>query len=196
MNNSLKLLLKILGISLLVIAVIFFVVRYNTKAYSPEDTVSYTNNDLTLEVFYNRPYKKGREIFGNLVAYDSVWRTGANEATTFKTNKDIMVDGSLLAKGEYTLWTVPKKESWEIIFNNKMYPWGIDLDGKVYRDPEFDALIVEVPSNNLQETVEQFTIYFEQANDFVFMALAWDRTSVAVPIKIKETPTIEASSNN
>ncbi len=75
MNNSLKLLLKILGISLLVIAVIFFVVRYNTKAYSPEDTVSYTNNDLTLEVFYNRPYKKGREIFGNLVAYDSVWRT-------------------------------------------------------------------------------------------------------------------------
>ena len=196
MNNSLKLVLKTLGISLLVIAVIFFVVRYNTKAYSPEDTVSYTNNDLTIEVFYNRPYKKGREIFGNLVPYDSVWRTGANEATTFKTNKDIMVDGSLLQKGEYTLWTIPKKKSWEIIFNNKMYPWGIDLNGKVYRDAKFDALIVEVPSNKLQETVEQFSIYFEQANDFVFMVLAWDRTSVAVPIKIKETPTIEAPSKN
>jgi len=196
MNNSLKLLLKILGISLLVIAVIFFVVRYNTKAYSPEDTVSYTNSDLTLDVFYNRPYKKGREIFGNLVPYDSIWRTGANEATTFKTNKDIMVDGSFLEKGKYTLWTVPKKESWEIVFNEKIYPWGIDLDGKVYRDPEFDALVVEVPSNHLQETIEQFTIHFEQANDFVFMILAWDHTSVAIPIRIKETPTIEAPSNN
>ena len=195
MNNSLKLLLKIIGISLLVIAVIFFVVRYNTKAYSPEDVVSFNYNDLKVEVFYNRPYKKGREIFGNLVPFDSVWRTGANEATTFKINKGVMVDGSFLHKGEYTLWTIPKKGSWEIIFNKKMYPWGIDLDGKVYRDPDFDALIVEVPSNKVQETIEQFTIYFEQANDLVFMTLSWDRTSVAVPIKIKETPKIEASSD-
>ncbi|WBL23165.1 DUF2911 domain-containing protein [Zunongwangia sp. HRR-M8] len=196
MNNNLKLLLKILGISLLVFAVIFFVVHYNTKAYSPEDNVSYTNDDLTLEVFYNRPYKKGREIFGNLVPYDSIWRTGANEATVFKTNKDILVDGSLLQKGEYTLWTIPKQDSWKIIFNNKMYPWGIDLKGNAYRDPEFDALVVEVPASNQNISVDQFTIYFEEANDLVFLAISWDKTSVRVPIKIKETPTIEASSNN
>ncbi|MDN3595061.1 DUF2911 domain-containing protein [Zunongwangia endophytica] len=196
MNNNLKLLLKILGISLLVAAVIFFAVRYNTKAYSPDDTVVFNNEDLSLEVFYNRPYKKGREIFGDLVPYDSVWRTGANEATIFKTNKDVMVDGSLLKKGDYTLWTIPKKDSWEVIFNTKMYPWGIDLKGLPYRDVDFDALIVEVPVSNLNKTVEQFTIYFEEANDLVFLALSWDQTSVTVPIKIKETPTLEASSLN
>ncbi len=196
MNTTLKLILKIAGISFLVFAVIFFVVRYNTKAYSPEDTVTYTSGDLSLEIFYNRPYKKGREIFGELVPYDTVWRTGANEATTFKTNKDILVDGSLLPKGKYTLWTIPKEKSWEVIFNKKNYPWGIDLNGNAYRDPEFDALIIEIPSNKLQKTVEQFTIYFEKANDFVFMVFAWDKTNIVVPIKVKEAPKIEAPSSN
>jgi hypothetical protein len=74
----------------------YYFSNIRTKSYSPEDIVAYQHDDLQLEVFYNRPYKKGREIFGGLVPYDQVWRTGANEATTFQTNKDIMVDGSLL----------------------------------------------------------------------------------------------------
>jgi hypothetical protein len=71
-------------------------------------------------------------IFGGLVPYGEVWRTGANEATTFTTNQDLLVDGSFLAAGKYTLWTIPGPESWKVIFNSKMYPWGIDTDKKPY----------------------------------------------------------------
>ncbi|MDX1719156.1 MAG: DUF2911 domain-containing protein, partial [Salegentibacter mishustinae] len=112
MKKPVKTFLKMGGIILVLTTVILLILRYNTKAHSPEDTVSYTEKDLKMEVFYNRPYKKERDIFGNLVPYNEVWRTGANEATTFETNKDIMVDGSLLKAGKYTLWTIPMEKSW------------------------------------------------------------------------------------
>src|SRR6056297_2810384 len=106
-----------LGMIILIVAIMvpYFIFKTNTKSYSPEDTVTYQKDDLTLEVFYNRPYKKDRQIFGGLVPYGEVWRTGANEATTFFTSKDILVDGSLLPAGEYTLWTIPMESSWKVI---------------------------------------------------------------------------------
>ncbi|WP_417885673.1 DUF2911 domain-containing protein [Zunongwangia sp.] len=183
MNKGLKLLLKIVGIVLFIVFV-FFLIKQNTKSYSPEQTVSYEGeNGLKLEIFYNSPYKKGRHIFGDLVPYNKVWRTGANEATTFVTNKDLMIDGSFLPAGKYTLWTIPKENSWKIIFNSKMYPWGIDLEGNAYRDPKFDTLILETNTNHLQNKVEQLAIYFEDTTDFVFLIITWDTTSVSIPIK-------------
>jgi hypothetical protein len=134
MNRSTKIILKIGGLVLLLGLLVVFILRYTTKAHSPEDIAVYNQNDLKLEVFYNRPYKKDREIFGNLVPFNEVWRTGANEATTFETNQDILVDGSLLKAGKYTLWTIPMEDSWKIMFNSKMYPWGINLDKQAYRD--------------------------------------------------------------
>ena len=186
MKKPVKTFLKLAGIILVLASAIVLILRYNTKAHSPEDMVSYTQGDLKLEVFYNRPYKKGREIFGNLVPYNEVWRTGANEATTFETNKDIMVDGSLLEAGKYTLWTIPMENSWKVIFNDKMYPWGINLEEDAYRDPEFDALVLEVPVRELKKTQEQFTITFDKKNEFVFLKLGWDNTLVRVPIKPKK----------
>jgi len=183
MKKPVKTFLKIGGIIVVLAAVIIFVLRYSTKAHSPEDTLSYTQGDLKIEVFYNRPYKKDRVIFGNLVPYNEVWRTGANEATTFETNKDLMVDGSLLEAGKYTLWTIPMEDSWKVIFNNKMYPWGINLEEQAYRDPEFDALVLEVPTQDLNKTLEQFTIAFEAQNEFIYLNLAWDETLVSVPLK-------------
>jgi hypothetical protein len=186
MKRPVKTFLKLGGILIVLAVVVLFITRYSTKAHSPEDTVSFTEGELRLEVFYNRPYKKERVIFGNLVPYNEVWRTGANEATTFSTNKDIMVDGSLLKAGQYTLWTIPMKDSWKVIFNEKMYPWGIDLDEKAYREPEFDALTLEVPTKDLSKTLEQFTIFFNEKNEFVNLNLAWDQTLVSVPIKPEE----------
>ncbi|PRX42445.1 DUF2911 domain-containing protein [Salegentibacter salegens] len=183
MKKPVKTFLKMGGIILVLATVILLVLRYNTKAHSPEDMVSYTEEDLKIEVFYNRPYKKNRVIFGNLVPYNEVWRTGANEATTFETNKDIMVDGSLLTAGKYTLWTIPMENSWKVIFNDKMYPWGINLEEEAYRDPAFDALVLEVPTKDLKRTMEQFTIAFNQKNEFILLNLAWDETLVSVPIK-------------
>ena len=118
---------------------------YSTKALSPEDISVFSEDSLKMEVVYNRPYKKGREIFGELVPYGEVWRTGANEATIFSTNKDILVDGSPLPSGTYTLWTIPNPDTWKVIFNSKMYPWGINLEKKASRDPNFDVLIIEAP---------------------------------------------------
>lgn len=165
----------------------YYFSNIRTKSYSPEDIVAYHQDDLELEVFYNRPYKKGREIFGGLVPYDQVWRTGANEATTFQTNKDIMVDGSLLRAGKYTLWTIPGEESWKIIFNSEMYPWGITLDKVPSRLPEYDVFTVEVPVRRLNSSIEQFSITFEEANEFVVMILAWDTTALYVPMKEPES---------
>lgn len=183
MNTKVKTGIRIgIGLIIVVLVALFFQ-RYSTKAYSPEDTVVYQEESLELEVFYNRPFKKERVIFGELVPYGEVWRTGANEATTFNTNQDLLVDGSILPTGKYTLWTIPGEDSWKVIFNSKMYPWGIDQDKKAFRDPEFDALILEVPTAQLDATMEQFSIYFERANDLVFLNIAWDDTRIAVPLK-------------
>ncbi len=161
-----------------------YFIKQNTKKHSPEETITHIVKDATFTVFYNRPYKKNREIFGNLVPYGKVWRTGANEATTFTTNKDIMVDGTKLKAGTYTVWTIPNPKSWKFILNNKEYSWGVNMDGSVKHDPEYDVLTIELPSQPLLNVVEQFSIYFEDANDFSIMYLAWDRTFIAVPIKI------------
>ncbi len=156
--------------------------RYNTKAHSPEDSSVFSEDSLNMEVVYNRPYKKGRKIFGELVPYGEVWRTGANEATTFSTNTDILVDGSMLQKGTYTLWTIPMKESWKVIFNSKMYPWGINLDKKAFRDPNYDVLTLEAATTKLRDTLEQFSIYFENENDLILLNFAWDDIKVSLPI--------------
>ena len=165
------------------IMVSYFIFKTDTKSYSPEDTVVFESKELQLEVFYNRPYKKGREIFGGLVPYNEVWRTGANEATTFTTNKDILVDGSPLAAGTYTLWTIPMEDSWKVIFNSEMYPWGITADKLPSRIPEYDVLTVQVPVQKIDQPVEQFTIDFNEQHDFVLMNLVWDQILVSVPMK-------------
>lgn len=174
-----------LGLAILAgtIMVSYVIFKTNTKSFSPEETVTFPAEELTLEVFYNRPYKKDREIFGGLVPYDEVWRTGANEATTFFTDKDILVDGSLLAAGTYTLWTIPKEDSWKIIFNSKLYPWGITPDGEPSREAAFDVLTIEVPVIKLEQPIEQFTIDFKNTHDFILMTMAWDQTMVEIPIK-------------
>lgn len=188
MNSNTKLGLKIGGIVIFLALVLLLIFRYTTKAHSPEDTVTFNHDGLKLEVYYNRPYKRDREIFGNIVPYNEVWRTGANEATTFETNKDILVDGSKLKAGKYTLWTIPMENSWKIMFNSKMYPWGINLEKEAYRDPRFDSLVLERPVENTEIIREQFTILFEESGEFVDMILAWDNTSVSIPIKKEEAP--------
>lgn len=188
MNSKLKTGLSIAGGLIIAGFLTMLIMRYTTKAHSPEDVATYKQNGIELEVFYNRPYRKDREIFGKLVPYDEVWRTGANEATTFETTSNILVDGSLLKAGKYTLWSTPKQDSWKVIFNDQMYPWGIDMDKKAYRDPQFDALILERPVEKSVEVTEQFTISFEEAGEFISMELVWDQVKIEIPIKKEETP--------
>jgi hypothetical protein len=186
MSKALKISLIIIS-SLVIICISgYYIMKTNTKKHSPEDLVTFEKDSLKLEVFYNRPYKKGRQIFGELIPYGEVWRTGANEATTFKTNQDLMIEGSLLKAGKYSLWTIPNKTSWIIIFNEKMYSWGVNFsDGKASRVDKFDALKVEVPISKNLKTVEQFSVYFDEQFGTFNMFLAWD--NIVVPLSLKPT---------
>lgn len=176
------------GIAVAVIIILgwlgLFLMNKHTKSFSPENEVAFDMDDLTVSVVYNRPYKKGREIFGELVPYDAVWRTGANEATIFDTNKDLMIKGSRLKAGKYTLWTVPNKDTWTVIFNSEFGQWGINSKGEANRNPDRDVLTIEVPVSYHETSIEQFTISFEKVGDDAEMVMLWDTTVVAVPISI------------
>lgn len=182
MKKFLKWTLIIVAGLAIVLFGVFKFMQYKTKQASPESVAEYSTGGKKITVGYSRPSKKGRVIFDSLVAYGKVWRTGANEATTFTTETDLEIDGKPLPKGEYTLWTIPEKDEWTVIFNNKQYGWGVNFDGEAAREAEADVLQVKVPVENLENTVEQFTISF-QDDTALNMVLAWDKTKVAVPIK-------------
>src|SRR5688500_17592421 len=113
------------GVVLITILVLVVVqVQFkNKKSHSPEEEVFYSDGELKLRVFYNRPYKKNREIFGGLVPYGKVWRTGANEATIFETNRPLLIKGETLPAGKYSLFTIPGEQVWTVIFNSEWNQW-------------------------------------------------------------------------
>ena len=150
---------------------------------SPKKTVAFKVDDLELEVFYNRPSKRNREIFGSLVPFNNVWRTGANEATTFECNKDLTIQGMLLPKGKYTVWTVPNEDTWKVMFNSKQYKWGVNEKLEPMWDPNYDVAMVEVKTQKLDTIVEQFTISFDNSTDNLSLTMAWDNVKIAVPLK-------------
>ncbi|MEM9051308.1 MAG: DUF2911 domain-containing protein [Bacteroidota bacterium] len=161
-----------------------FKIMFNqTKKHSPETEVVYQQNGLDLEIVYSRPFKKDREIFGGLVPYGKVWRTGANEATTFKTKTDLLVDGELLPAGDYTLWTLPKESTWEVMFNSGEYFWGVKSENEASHDPELDVLIVKSKVQKTFKVVEQFTIEIERTPPV--LSFKWDDIVVDVPISAK-----------
>ena len=204
MNRFVKWGLIVLGVLLLGVVLMFVFggdyMKSLTKKASPETTINYQKGGLDLSVYYNRPSKKERVIFGELVPFGQVWRTGANEPTTFTTQKDLLVNGQPLPAGKYTLWTIPNQQDWTVIFNEKAYDWGVTFkDFKVVasHDPSGDVLKVNVPTNTLGSVVEQFTIAFEE-QPALQMVFSWDQTKVAVPISLTgQVPamTTESSQN-
>lgn len=176
----------ILFLSIIAIGVLgytYFYTELFTKRLSPKDTVEFRLNDLELEIFYNRPSKRERVIFGGLVPYKKVWRTGANEATTFKTNQALKIGNDSLAAGKYTLWTIPNKDSWQVIFNSKQYPWGVNDAMVAMREEAFDVININIKVEEISSIVEQFTIAFDNSTDNLSLTLAWDMTKIVVPLK-------------
>ena len=180
MKKALKWTLIVVAALVLLMVALFPVMQNQTKKASPEATATATIGSATVEVKYCQPSKRDRVIFGELVPYGEVWRTGANEATTFTTSADLSVNGTILPAGTYTLWTIPGQQEWTVIWNSESYGWGVSFGGKASRDPEFDALQVKVPSEALPATVEMFTIALDGSG----MTLSWDQTQVKVPMGI------------
>lgn len=178
-----KKLIVIVGIIIAIIGGLFIGMRIYTKSFSPVDTSAYTNESVDITVQYSRPFKKNRVIFGGLVPYNEVWRTGANEPTVFTTKTDLAIGESVLTKGTYSLFTKPGEDSWEIIFNETIPTWGVKVpSGKAARDPETDALVIEVSAINTQNVFDQFTIDFESMHNEIDMVMMWDQTMVVVPL--------------
>jgi len=158
--------------------------REQTKKHSPQKTSTYSQNGMDLSVNYSSPFKKDRVIFGELVPFDVVWRTGANEPTVFSTASDITIIDKPLAAGTYSLWTKPGKASWTVMLNKEVPDWGVTIlsGGKeTTRDPAADVLEVEVPVTNMSSPAESFTIDFEET-DATYLTLYWDTTKIMVPI--------------
>lgn len=159
--------------------------KKQTKKISPEKVATYVQDGLDMEVKYSSPYKKGRTIFGELVPFDAVWRTGANEPTTFTTKTAISILNNQLPPGTYSLWTIPGRENWKVMFNSKVPDWGVTLISggrKTTYDPDTDVFQIQVPAENLDSSVESFTIDFKQS-DGLFLTLTWDKTRISIPIK-------------
>ncbi len=178
--------LIIIGVLVAICATALTGFLFYTKSFSPEKTFVHKENGNAFTIVYCRPYKKGRQIFGSLVPYGKVWRTGANAATTFETDRDLTVKGEKLPAGKYSLWTIPEEEQWTIIFNKEHGQWGIrGNDGQVNRDAALDVLQVGIPAAASTEVVEQFTITItsEEPRQPV-LNFAWDWTVVQLPMTV------------
>lgn len=146
---------------------------------SPMAVAAETLSDGTyVKVVYSSPRKRGREIFGGLVPYGEVWRTGANEATEITITAPIMLAENRVEAGTYSLFTIPNKESWTIILNGALGQWG----AYEYSD-EDDVLRFRVPASITDETHEAFTISIETVESESTLHLHWENTKVSLPIR-------------
>jgi len=131
-----------------------------------------------LKVDYSRPQKNNREVFGGMVKYNEIWRLGANEATEIKVYKDITIGGKLLKKGTYSMFAIPTKNNWTILFSSDLDYWGHYSYNKNH-----DVLRVETPVVHSTELVEEFSIQFEDLEERkAVMYIAWDMIRVELPI--------------
>jgi hypothetical protein len=168
----------ILALSLCIIATVSNAQQAKAPAKSPAQTIKQDFGSSSIEVTYCRPSVKGRVIFGDLVPYDKVWRTGANTATLIRFKDDVKIAGQNLKAGEYAFFTVPGKTDWEIIFSKDTKSWG----ASEYKETD-DVLRVKVKASTQTTKTEMFTINFANltATD-AEIQLIWD--NVLVPILV------------
>lgn len=144
------------------------------KSQSPRDSASGKIGKATITINYGSPSVKDRKIWGDLVPYGKVWRTGANEATTFKTDQDIMVEGKKLPAGKYGFFAIPGEKTWIIIFNKTSSQWG----SFSYKESD-DALRIEVTPSKSVSMNER--LVYNVRN--VGISLIWENLEVPVSIK-------------
>ena len=171
--------------TLLALAVILSSFGSQAQVLAPQPSPKCTLNQMVgltdVEIEYSRPGVKGRNVFGDLVPFGKVWRTGANSNTIINFSEDVVIDGKTLKKGKYALYTLPKVESWEVIFYSKTDNWG---NPEVWNEADV-ALRATVVPEMLNRNVESFTIDINDLdNNFATLNLSWEKTLVSLKFEV------------
>lgn len=131
------------------------------------------NAEPSARLIYSRPQKKGRDIFGQEVKYNEVWRLGANEATELELFRNAVIGGKKIPKGRYTLYCIPTETKWTIIVSKDNYSWG----SFTYKSDK-DVARIDVPVQKSNEMTEALTMYFDTNN----LEILWDNNKAEVPV--------------
>ena len=172
---------KIIVMLAVVLANFVVEAQVKTPQSSPLAKVEQVVGLTTVQVEYSRPSAKGRTVYGDLVPFGKMWRTGANANTTISFSEDVKVAGKDLKKGKYALFTTPKADSWDVVFYTDTNNWGLPEkwdDAKV-------ALKVTIKPETLNKSVESFSIFLNNlTNDTGVIELSWERTMVTIPFTV------------
>jgi hypothetical protein len=147
----------------------------------PADAECKFSDGKTVKVHYSSPRMRGRKIYGGLVPYGEVWRTGANEATSFVTDTNLTVGDKSVPAGSYTIFTVPNADKWSLIINKKTGEWGIP-----YKYESDELLRAEMNVSKTPSQVENFTIGFDQGGGSCTMNLDWENTRSSIQLQEKK----------
>lgn len=184
--------MKYLSLAFLFVAALAFNTNaQNLKlpALSPNAKITQAFSVSEIEITYSRPSVRGRKIFGDLVSYGQVWRTGANAATKVKFGEDVVINGKNIKAGEYALYTIPNQNEWEIIFNKGVGNWG----ASGYEESD-DVARFNVKPQVTDKKVQTFTI---NISDITFQTcnieLIWENTKVVIPVKTNNQEEIAKS---
>ena len=154
-------------------------VSYLPRA-SPLASLDFQVGKGEVRLCYGRPSASGRTIFGKLVPYDELWRTGANEPTRLFTNRPLSIAGVSVVPGRYSIYTVPGPDSWEVVVNRSTSHWGNDFSAGVLAQEIGRG---RVPSGRTEAPVEQLTIRVGgAASDSVSLIVEWENTRIEVPV--------------
>lgn len=152
---------------------------------SPADSVRATLGGATIAIDYSRPAKRGRAIFGGIVPWGQVWRTGANAATTFTTSRDVVIGGTLVPAGSYTLFSIPTQQGTTLIVSKRTKgEEGNPLWGTEYKD-DMDLARIPMTTTKLASPVEQFDIAIEPQDAGGLLRMRWDTLEMTVPIVVR-----------
>lgn len=174
--------IKFLSVCVMALAICAVTAVCQQQPASPRGSAEVTINGKKITVDYGRPSMRGRKIYGGLVPYGEVWRTGANKATHLTTEADLVIGNLTVPKGTYTLFTLPTESGWKLIINKHTGQWGIPYKPE-YVQEELGRVDMKV--SKLSSPVEIFTISLAQAKGGGTLKLDWENTSAAVDFKVK-----------
>ncbi|MGO4771334.1 DUF2911 domain-containing protein [Flavobacterium sp. W22_SRS_FK3] len=164
--------------------------QIKTPQASPKGYIKQTVGLTDVEVTYSRPGARGRAVFGNLVPFGKLWRTGANENTIINFGDDVVIDGKTLKKGKYAIYTIPRIESWEVIFYLSTDNWGLPENWS----DAYVALRTTVKEDALPTPVETFTIGINGLDqNSAYLEMAWENSHVALKFEVPTAKIATAS---